>query len=260
MVPTTTVAFIAFFLLVIPGASYEILRSRNRLPREESSFLHISRILLAGTLITVLAFMILVTVYLIEVRLAVPTTLASIPDLLRSDITYTTTHFRLILKTLLLQIALSVLLAIIFSDLRSTGTNVIHETDAWHAVGELLVKSGQTAWASVRLKNGSEVTGYYFGASTELDPSKRELLLRAPLSFRADNEKPALSLDTAWQLMTIPGSEIAHIATAYVSNGKKPLPVRWRNKVCDWTHRNFLTWQAASIALIGALAAAVFVH
>jgi uncharacterized protein DUF6338 len=56
MVPTSTIAFIAFFLLVIPGASYEILRSKSRLPREESPFLHISRILLSGTLITALTF------------------------------------------------------------------------------------------------------------------------------------------------------------------------------------------------------------
>jgi hypothetical protein len=47
------------------------------------------------------------------------------------------------------------------------------------------------------LQNGGEVTGYYFGASTEFDPSKRELFLRAPLFFRADDEKPALAMGTA---------------------------------------------------------------
>lgn len=260
MVPTSTIAFVAFLLLVIPGASYEILRSRSRLPREESPFLHISRILLSGTLITVLAFVLLATMHLIAVRTATSATLADIPQLLLFGATYVAAHAWLVGKTLLLQIALSVLLAVIFSDLRSSGAKAIHEADAWHALGELLVEPGQTAWVSVRLKNGSEVTGYYFGASTELDPGKRELFLRAPLSFRADDEKPALALDAAWQLMTVPGSEIAYIAAAYVSDGKKSLPIRWRSKVADWMRRNYLTWQAASIALMGVLAVAVLVH
>lgn len=260
MVPTSTIAFIAFFLLVIPGASYEILRSKSRLPREESPFLHISRILLSGTLITALTFVLLAAVQLIAVRLTASAALADIPQLLLFGTTYVAAHIWPVGKTLLLQISLSILLAVIFSGLRSSGVKIIHEADAWHALGELLVKSGQTAWASVRLKNGSEVTGYYFGASTELDPSKRELFLRAPLSFRADDEKPALALDAAWQLMTIPGSEIAYIAAAYVSDDKEPAPIRWRSKVADWVRRNYLTWQVASIALAGVLAVAVFVH
>ena len=260
MVPTSTVAFVAFFLLVIPGASYEILRSKSRLPREESPFLHISRILLSGTLITLLASVLLVAVHLVAVRLAVSAALADIPELLLSGTTYAAAHVWLVGKTLLLQIGLSVLLAVIFSDLRSSGANAIHEADAWHALGELLVKPGQMVWASVRLKNGSEITGYYFGASTELDPGKRELFLRAPLSFRADDEKPALALDTAWQLMTIPGSEIAYIAAAYINDGEESPPIRWPRKVVDWMRRSYLTWQAASIALIGVLAVAVLVR
>lgn len=260
MVPTSTIAFIAFFLLVIPGASYEILRSRSRLPREESPFLHISRILLSGILITALVFALLAATHLIAVRLAISVALADIPQLLLFGTTYVAAHAWLVSKTLLLQISLSVLLAVMFSDLRSSGANVIHGADAWHALGELLVEPEQTAWVSVRLKNGSELTGYYFGASTELDPSKRELFLRAPLSFRADDEKPALALGAAWQLMTIPGSEIAYIAAAYVSGGNEPPPIRWRSRLAAWIRRSYLTWQAASIAAIGVLAVAAFVH
>lgn len=270
MVPTSTIALVAFFLLVIPGASYEILRSRSRLPREESPFLHISRILLSGTLITALVFVLLAAVHLIAVRLipvhlgAVPlgtsTALADIPQLLLSGTTYLAAHARLVGKTLLLQIALSVLIAVIFSDLRSSGTNVIHEADAWHALGELLVKPGQAAFMTVRLKDGSEIAGYYFGASTELDPSKREIFLRAPLSFRQADDKPVLAMDAGWQLMTISGSEIAYIATAYVAEGKESPPIPWQSRAIDWIRKNYLTWQTASIAILAVLAIAVFVH
>jgi hypothetical protein len=265
LVPTSTIALVAFFLLVIPGASYEILRSRSRLPREESPFLHISRILLSGTLITALVFVLLAAVHLIAVRLiavhlGTSTALVDIPKLLLSGTTYVATHARLVGKTLLLQIALSVLLAVIVSDVRSSGANVIHEADAWHALGELLVKPGQTAFMSVHLKDGSEITGYYFGASTELDPSKREIFLRAPLSFRGADDKPVLAMDAAWQLMTISGSEIAYIATVYISEGKESLPIRWQSRAIDWMRENYLTWQAASIAILAVLAIAVFVH
>jgi hypothetical protein len=265
LVPTSTIALVAFFLLVIPGASYEILRSRSRLPREESPFLHISRILLSGTLITALVFVLLAAVHLIAVRLiavhlGTSTALVDIPKLLLSGTTYVATHARLVGKTLLLQIALSVLLAVIVSDVRSSGSNVIHEADAWHSLGALLVKPGQTAFMSVRLKDGSEITGYYFGASTELDPSKREIFLRAPLSFRGADDKLALAMDAGWQLMTISGSEIAYIATAYITEGKELLPIRWQSRAIDWTRENYLTWQAALIAVLAVLAIAVFVH
>jgi uncharacterized protein DUF6338 len=260
LVPTSTIALVAFFLLVIPGASYEILRSRSRLPREESPFLHISRILLSGTLITALVFVLLAAVHLIAVHLGTSTALADIPKFLLSGATYVAAHAWLVGKTLFLQIALSVLLAVIFSDLRSSGTSVIHEADAWHALGELLVKPRQTAFMSVRLKDGSEIEGYYFGASTELDPSKREIFLRAPLSFRGADDKPALAMDAGWQLMTISGSEIAYIATAYVTEGKESPPIRWRSEAIDWMRKNYLTWQAASIAILAVLAVAVFVR
>jgi hypothetical protein len=92
LVPTNTIAFVASFLLVIPGASYEILRSRSRLPREESHFLHISCILLSGTLITALAFVLLAAAHLIAVRLVTSAALADVPELLLSPTTSNLTN------------------------------------------------------------------------------------------------------------------------------------------------------------------------
>jgi hypothetical protein len=87
--------------------------------------------------------------------------------------------------------------------LGSAGSNITHQADAWHALGELLPKSGQAAGVSVRLKSGGEIVGYYYGASMELDPTKRELILRAPLSFRPNADSPTLAMNSAWQLMAM---------------------------------------------------------
>jgi Family of unknown function (DUF6338) len=130
LVPTSTITFVAFFLLVIPGASYEILRSRSRLPREESPFLHISRILFSGTLITSLVFVLLGAVHLLA-----PAALADVSEFLLSGTAYVAARLWLVGRTLLLQIALSVLLAVVFSDLRSSRMRLIHQADAWHALG-----------------------------------------------------------------------------------------------------------------------------
>lgn len=129
--------------------------------------------------------------------------------------------------------------------------------DAWHAVAELPLKSGWKVGMSVRLKTGVEIVGHYSGASTDLDPSKRELILRRPFYFRDSDSPSTVPFDKAWQQMTIMGSEIGYIAVTYIDE-KASEPTASTKSVGDaiasWVADHYLRWESASIAGVVILA------
>jgi hypothetical protein len=247
LVPASALSVVVFFLFVAPGMCYELLRSRTLLPREESAFIQISRILLSGILLTALAALLLAGVHAIRPSSA----LANVGSLMVDGVPYLAGHLARVGWTLLAQLALSALLAVLISDVRSRkSSRLIHQTNSWHIVAETLAKPNQQVAMSVRLKCGAEVLGNYLGASTEFDPAKRELILRAPLTMRATTDGPMAPLDVAWQCMVIPGSEITSLSTAYVDeNHGQPTPsVRWWMKAGQWISGHYLSWYMASVA------------
>jgi Family of unknown function (DUF6338) len=248
LVPSSTSTVVVFLLSVAPGTCYELLRGRTQLPREESSFLHVSRILLMGTLITAATVLLLALA-----RWLAPEAIANPTALLHDGLGYVSDHVALVGTTACAQLAISVLIAIGLSDLRSRRLpRVIHQTDAWHAVTELGGQPGCKAGMSVRLNNGMEILGMYSGASTDLDPSKRELLLHAPLSFRSADGTRTTALDAAWQRMTIAGSDIAYIAVAYIeqNSGEATHHITRAARVTNWMVSRSLQWSSAVAAVV----------
>jgi hypothetical protein len=245
LVPANFFAVVVFFVFILPGTCYELLRGRTRLPRDESSFLHVSRIVLSGTIITTLTMSLLGAVHWIA-----PSALLDVAGLLKDGTTYVVKHVALVAWTLVVQIVLSSLLAVVASDLRSLpNPRVVRQATPWHGITELTAKPGWEISLSVRLKSGAEIVGRYLGTSVDLDPTKRELLLRAPFSYRGSDEQPSLAkMDDAWQKMVIAGSEIVYVTAAYSSGPAMPAaPVRWRNRPLNWLKRRWLGWQVAAV-------------
>jgi hypothetical protein len=250
LVPSSTFTVVVFLLVVAPGTCYELLRGRTQLPREESSFLHVSRILLIGTLITAAT-----TLLLALARWLAPDAVANPTGLLHDGLGYVSDHVALVGTTALAQLAIAVLLAIGLSDVRSRRLpRVIHQTDVWHAVTELGGTPDCKIQMSVRLNNGMEILGMYSGASTDLDPNTRELLLHAPLYFSSAGSTQTAPLEAWWQRMTIAGSDISYIAVSYIqqNSGEAARRLPRATRATNWVVNRSLRWPTAvaAVALI----------
>ncbi|MFE0025890.1 DUF6338 family protein [Amycolatopsis sp. NPDC059021] len=219
MVPSTTAAVVVFLLMVAPGIAFELLWQTTRLRREESTFVEISRVLFTGVVFSGVA------VTLVAVLGAVvPGAAADLPALLRDTAKYVAANPVLTLISLVAVVLLALCFAVATHDLLTpdAARRILQET-AWHNVFDRLAVPGVRVFLSVQLKDGTTITGYSAGYSTESDPAKRDLVLTAPLSIRQPEAEEAEALEEDWQTLVLPGAEIRTIAAAYVGS---PEPVR----------------------------------
>lgn len=252
MIPNNLLGIPVFLLFVVPGTCYELLRGRTRLPREESAFQQISRVLLFSSVISAV-----VVLTLAGIAEGAPGLLLSASKLLSGGTGYVAANTNQMGWTIALFLILSLLYAIIANDLRtSDGAATIHQADTWHAMALVLpslhLDGPHLVTVSVRLKSGRDVVGRWLGSSTEFDPSKRELTLQTPLATRESGEEEETSFDEGWAVMTIVGSEIESIAFAYspMESAEKHERngIRW--SIADWLHRRWADWRVAASAAV----------
>lgn len=251
MVPSTTSAVVVFVLLVSPGLVFELLWQRSRPRRDESTFVEISRVLLAGVMFSGLA-----TLVMVVVGTLLPGAAAELPALVSEGSIYVARQPGLTLGSLSTVVVVAVCLSIAAYDLLTPRNvrSIVQET-VWYTAFSRLAAPGSRVFLSVQLKDGSTVTGYSAGYSTEPDPAKRDLLLTAPLTIRLSGHKDATPLDGAWQSMVLPGAEIRNIAAAYIASTQPvPAPIR-RPRFWEWAAGH--AWQSAVAA--GAVALALHI-
>jgi hypothetical protein len=257
VIPNNALSVAVFLLFVAPGTCYELLRGRTRLPREESTFQQISRVLLFGSVITAVVVLVLAFI-----GWAAPGSLLSLPGFLADGVRYTASNVGKVGWTVLLFLLLSLLFAVIFNDMRTSGAApLIRQADSWHTVARLIpeqhLEGAHQVLASVRLKSGRDVLGVYAGASTELDPSKRELTLQAPLSAREAGEQEAVPLEGNWAFVVFVGAEIESVTFLYTPSGEPSERRVERGHLMvagSWFLRHFFDWRmAASLALSSTL-------
>jgi hypothetical protein len=245
MVPTSAGAALAFLLLVAPGVAFELVRQQSRPPRTESVFIEISRVLLAGLLLTVLSVTLLA---LAAGILGAP--LVDLAAWIREGNVYAHVHLPLAGMSIAIELAVALLLAIVLHDLlKPAGARqVVHES-GWHTAFSRIAPPGTEVYLSVQLKDGTTVTGYRADYSTESDPAKRELTLRPPLTMRAPNASQAVPLSDEWQRLLLHGAEILTIAVTYVG-ARAPVPAPGlRRKAAKYR------WQLALFGVVVILAA-----
>ncbi|GAA4529634.1 DUF6338 family protein [Amycolatopsis samaneae] len=214
MVPSTAAAVVVFLLMVTPGIAFELLWQTTRMRREESTFVEISRVLFTGVVFSVLA------VVLVAVLAAlVPGSAAALPDLVRDTGKYFSAHPVLTLVSLVAVTLLALCFAVAAHDVLTPDTErrIAQET-VWYTAFNRLAAPGVRVFLSVQLKDGTTVTGYSAGYSTESDPAKRDLLLSAPLAIRQPGAAAPDALDEDWQTLVLNGAEIRTVAAAYVGS------------------------------------------
>lgn len=246
MVPASVFGVVTFLIFVVPGTLFELLRDRTRPPREESTFIHISRVLLSGTLITSISLLLLVLVGQVN-----PTSVLDLSKLLTQGTKYLSTNLGTVGWTLAVQLVASSLMAIIASDIRTQSSSpVIHQGNAWQMLGERIAREKQLVKVNARLKSGRDLLGYYVGASTDLDPAKRELIIGAPISSRTSEDGKTVPMGHKWQRLAVPGAEIEFVAFAYEGETRpEPASYTLRDRLRSWAQGNYLGWRPATFVL-----------
>jgi Family of unknown function (DUF6338) len=102
MVPGSWLAVLLFLLLVAPGLLFDLLSQRRRAGSPESGFREVSRVVLASLAFSSIAFAVLVIV-----RTVHPAWMPDPRRMLEPKASYGRDHYRLLLRTLILQASLA---------------------------------------------------------------------------------------------------------------------------------------------------------
>ncbi|MFI0374060.1 DUF6338 family protein [Actinomadura sp. 1N219] len=250
MVPSSVAAVVVFLVLVTPGTAFELLWQRTRPRRDESAFIEVSRVVLTGVVFSAAA-----TATLAGVAALVTGSAVDPVALLRDGGRYVDRHPALTIRSLAALLGLALLYAVAAHDLLTppNARRIVQET-AWHTAFSRMAGRGARAFLSVQLKDGTTVTGYSAGYSTEPDPAKRDLLLAAPLAIRPPGDDEAKALERAWQTLAISGAEISTIAACYVTRPDQPAGSGTRPRAPTWLRerpwRSCLAGAAGIVALL----------
>jgi hypothetical protein len=251
VVPATAAAVVTFLLMVTPGTAFELMWQRTRPRRDESTFLEINRVLLTGVLFSAAS-----AATLVAVEAVAPGTIVDIGGLVAGGGGYVEAHPLLSVATLAVALVIALLYAAAAHDLLDApAARRIGQESGWHTALSRLAAPGVRVFLSVQLKDGSTITGYSAAYSTDPDPSRRDLVLRAPLRIRPPGADTAVELDGSWQVMVLTGAEISTIAAAYVGSARPVRPGRAR-RLARWVERR--VWQLA-LGAVAAIVAALLV-
>lgn len=247
LVPSTVTSVLIFLLVVTPGIATELLWQRTRPRRDESTFVEIARVLLAGVVLTSLS-----TALLALLRLAVPQAVVDTGALLSDRQDYISHHAGQVVRTLTGLPTLALLLGIAAVDLLTPArAKQIAQETLWHSAFTRTAPPGTRSFLSIQMKDGATITGYQAGYSTEPDPAKRELLLAAPLSVRHAQSAKPVTLDGAWQRMLIAGSEISSVVVTYVGQAQPPPGHPPHDRALKWVSGH--VWQVSLGAALAVL-------
>jgi len=211
MVPTGWLSVLLFLLLVAPGLAFELLSEKRRAAYVESTFREISRLVLGSTAFTALGL-----VFLAIARTIWP---ASMPDpgqLLLHRTAYVDAHYRLILRTILVEVAVAMLAVCLLHLYLGRKTPArIRRTSAWGEVFGREVPSGWEAHVRIRLDDGSVWMGAVAGFTADLNTEGREIVLAPPFYSRVSGNKIEPVPDV-WRRVVIRGDDIKTLAVRYV--------------------------------------------
>lgn len=220
MIPATVGGVVTLVLLVLPGLAFELFRQRRRWGRNDSTFVEISRVLVAGLSLGGITFTLLAGVSLVGSR-----SIISVPDLLTNK-HWLVQHMLVDGWTAwaygLVSVTLAALVAAILPGANTVGS--IHTESSWVTCFDRLPRAMQEAMnlsaapgvrLSVRLNDGSVYVGDRAEYSTDLPLEDRELVLGGKLAYQPPGESDAKPLPR-WQRLLVRGDRISDMLVQYV--------------------------------------------
>jgi uncharacterized protein DUF6338 len=213
MLPSTTTGILLFLLVAAPGILFDLLRKRHRPGWTESVLHETGRIILASVALTALSLLVLA-----GLRTAWAAAMPDIEAWLRDGSKYVPDNYRLIARTAILLLFLSLGLAWAADWLlRRRPGGDLRRISAWFALFRAGAPQGALPYARVRLKSGDVYAGYVVYYSEELPLSDRELVLGAPLVHRPP-DGDSRELDGRWQRIMVSGSDVEALWVSYIKS------------------------------------------
>jgi hypothetical protein len=214
MIPQTIGAVLAFLGLVAPGLLFELRRERRRPRIEETAFREASRVALTSLIFTLLSLSVLSIV-----RARRP---AWMPDpglWLEQGHRYAIANYRLIARTLLLEIFIACTFALLVERLFLLGARGdIVPGSIWFHMLRRKRPSGAKPWLHVRLKDETEFWGYLGAYSTEDKIENREITLIGPKHAMKTKGSNTPTFLTEWAGVAISAEQISFLRITYKDN------------------------------------------
>jgi hypothetical protein len=220
VVPDTIGGIVVLVLLVLPGLAFELMRQRRSAGRDDSTFVEVSRILVAG-----LALGAVTSTLLAFVSLIGPRSIVSLYGLFTSR-RWITEHLLVSGWTAwaygLLSVTLAALTAAISPGMSYVGLN--HAESGWVTAFDRLPRLMKTALElpetpivrlSVRLTDGTVYVGDRAEFSVGSSPEARELLLAGELLSRPPGSSKAEPV-SGWHRILLREDQISDILIQYV--------------------------------------------
>lgn len=215
MIPETIGAFLAFLALVAPGLVYQLRRESVRASVAETAFREASRVALVSFVLSAAALAALAVVRLIH-----PAWMPDPGEWLRSGNSYVVRHYRLVVRTAVLAVATSCLLALA-ADLVQRRFGSAHgnvsKTSIWFRVLRDERPPHRVPWVHLHLKSGADYWGFVGYYSAEMPQLDREISITGPgLQYRASQGAATVELDGDWHTVMIAASEIEYAKVTYL--------------------------------------------
>jgi hypothetical protein len=216
VVPSSWLSVLAFALLIAPGLAFDYLREGRRAAYVESAFRETSRLVAASIGFSAVALCLLAII-----RAAFPSWIPD-PRLLLSEWPgYAVGHYRLILRTCLIQVAFEAGLVLLFNGwLAGNTASQIKRQSAWMIL--LRQRPNLNAIVRVRLKDGDSWEGTVTDFTPDLALDGRELTLGRPLRYRPKPGSPFMPVDEDWRRVVLSGSDISTLVVRYTLEGVAP--------------------------------------
>ena len=217
MVPTNWLAVLFFVLLVAPGLLYDLLADGRRAKSGESVFREVSRTVLASLIISTLSISILVAI-----RWARSAWMPDPDRLFSGTGGYAARHYRLILRTLLLEGGIALVIAAGFHWILARRLRArLRPVSTWTKVFREERPPRCLPHVQVRLANSMTYIGQVGHFTADLETADREIVLVPPLYVKRPDGQ-LKDMPSEWQRIVLSGASVESLIVQYRPDPRSP--------------------------------------
>jgi hypothetical protein len=210
MVPENWLSILFFLVLVAPGLWFDLLVERRQAAAPESIFREASRTVLASAMFSGVALAILVLVGVFR-----PHWMPQPAGLLFDQKNYLPEHYRIVLRTLLMQLVVSLILVHLAGWVKYRKSKAqLFVVSTWTRVFREETPKNCVPFVQVRLANEMTYLGEVGHFTANLDTSERELVLVPPLFVKTPGGK-LVDMPKEWERIVLSGDTISSLIVQY---------------------------------------------